>query len=136
MAEDVETEIARLRARVAELERVASERMHAVYALWRERETSRQQIETELRTRAQQQAAVAELGRLALTGADVGSIMDHAAHLVAHTLGVEFCQVRELSADGTALVLKAGVGWKPGMIGHALSSSPLDSQAGFTLLSN
>ncbi len=136
MAEDVETEIARLRARVAELERVASERMHAEYALGRERETSRQQIETELRTRAQQQAAVAELGRLALTGADVGSIMDHAAHLVAHTLGVEFCQVRELSADGTALVLKAGVGWKPGMIGHALSSSPLDSQAGFTLLSN
>jgi hypothetical protein len=55
---------------------------------------------------------------------------------VAQTLGVEFCQVRELSADGNGLVLKAGVGWKPDMIGHTLPSAPLDSQAGYTLLSN
>src|SRR5262249_28967575 len=42
----------------------------------------------------------------------------------------------ELAADGNALVLKAGVGWKRDMIGHTLPSSPLDSQAGYTLLSN
>ena len=132
----LQAEIERLHARVAALERTATERMQAEYVLGRERETSRRQVETEVRTRAGQQAAVAELGQLALMGTDVASIMDHTARLVTQTLGVEFCQIRELSADGSALVLKAGVGWKPGTIGHALPSSPLDSQAGYTLLSN
>jgi len=110
--------------------------MQAEYVLGRERETSRRQIETEQRTRAAQQAAVAELGQLALTGADVASVMDHATRLVTQTLGAEFCQILEPSADAHALVLKAGVGWNPRTIGHSLSSSPLDSQAGYTLLSN
>jgi PAS domain S-box-containing protein len=126
----------RLRARVAELERIASERMQVEYALGRERETSRRLIEAELRTRASQQAAVAQLGQFALAAADVASIREHVVRLVVQTLGVEFCQLRELSADGTGLVLTAGVGWKPGMLGHSLSTSPLDSQSGYTLLSN
>jgi PAS domain S-box-containing protein len=125
-----------LRARIADLERMATERMQAEYALGREREASRRLIDTELRTRASQQAAVAKLGQLALAGADVKSVMDHAVRLVVQTLGAEFCQVRELSADGSALVLVAGVGWKPGTLGHSVSSSPLDSQAGYTLLFN
>ena len=132
----LQAEIERLRARVAELERVATERMQAEYALGREREASRRLIDAELRTRASQQAAVAELGQLALAGADVKSVMDHAVRLVVQTLGAEFCQVRELSADGSALVLVAGGGWKPGSIGHSVSSSPLDSQTGYTLLFN
>jgi len=129
-------EIERLRARVGELERATSERMQAEYALGRDREASRRLIDAELRTRASQQAAVAELGQLALAGAEVSRIMDHAVRVVVQTLGAEFCSVRELSADGRALVLAAGVGWKPGSVGHAVSSLPLDSQSGYTLLSN
>ena len=132
----IQAEIDRLRARVAELERVATERMQAEYALGREREASRRLIEGELRTRASQQAAVAELGQLALAAADVASIKDHTVRLVVLTLGAEFSQLRELSADGSALVLTAGFGWKPGTIGSAISSSPLESQSGYTLLSN
>jgi two-component system cell cycle sensor histidine kinase/response regulator CckA len=133
---DVAAENDRLRARVAELERLAHERLQVEYALGRERETSRRLIEAELRTRASQQAAVAELGQFALAAADVVSIREHAVRVVVQTLGVEFCQLRELSADSTALVLTAGVGWRPGAVGHAISTSPLDSQAGYTLLSN
>ena len=132
----IQAEIDRLRARVAELEHVAAERMQAEYALGREREASRRLIEGELRTRASQQAAVAELGQLALAAADVASIKGHTVRLVVLTLGAEFCQLRELSADGSALVLTAGFGWKPGAIGSAISSSPLESQTGYTLLSN
>jgi PAS domain S-box-containing protein len=134
--QQIQAELDRLRARVAELERAASERLQVEYALGRERETTRRLIEAELRTRASQQAAVAELGQFALAAADVASIREHVVRLVVQTLGVEFCQLRELSADGTALVLTAGVGWKPGMLGHAVSTSPLDSQSGYTLLSN
>jgi PAS domain S-box-containing protein len=126
----------RLRARVAELERVANERIQVEYTLGRERETSRRAIEAELRTRASQQAAVAELGQFALAASDVASIRDHAVRLVVQTLGVEFSQLRELSPDGAALVLTAGFGWKPGALGHSISTSPLDSQVGYTLLSN
>ena len=126
----------RLRARIAELERAASERMQVEYALGRDRETSRRLIEAELRTRASQQAAVAELGQFALAAADVASIREHAVRLVVQTLGVELCQLRELSADGQALVLTAGFGWRPGVLGHSISTSPLQSQSGYTLLSN
>jgi PAS domain S-box-containing protein len=129
-------EIERLRARVAELEHLANERLHVEYALGREREASRRLIEAELRTRASQQAAVAELGQFALAAGDVASIREHAVRVVVQTLGVEFCQLRELSADGSALVLTAGIGWRPGAIGHSISTSPLDSQSGYTLLSN
>ena len=126
----------RLRARVADLERAAAERMQAEYALGREREGNRRLFEAELRTRASQQAAVAELGQLALAAADLASVKDHAARLVVRTLGADFCQLRELSADGSGLVLTAGVGWKPGLLGTAIASSPLDSQTGYTMLSN
>jgi PAS domain S-box-containing protein len=125
-----------LAARVAELERIASERLQVEYSLGRERETSRRAIEAELRTRASQQAAVAGLGQFALAAANVASIREHAMRLVVQTLGVEFSQLRELSPDGTGLLLTAGFGWKPGALGHSISISPLDSQVGYTLLSN
>ncbi|MGH6689201.1 MAG: ATP-binding protein [Gammaproteobacteria bacterium] len=134
--ETLQAENDRLRARVAELERTAAERMQAEYVLGREREASRRLIEAELRTRASQQAAVTELGQLALAAADVASIKDHTVRSVVLTLGAEFCQLRELSADGSALVLTAGIGWKAGTIGSSISSSPLESQSGYTLLSN
>ena len=140
MSSDREQQLAadneRLRARVAALERAANERMQAEYALGREREASRRLIEAELRTRASQQAAVAELGRLALASAEVASVMDHAVRLVARTLGAEFSHLSQLSADGSAFVLTAGAGWKPGSIGQSAPTSPMDSQSGYTLLSN
>jgi PAS domain S-box-containing protein len=134
--EPLRVENARLRARVADLERVASERRQAEYALGQEREANRRLIEGEMRTRASQQAAVAELGQLALAGADVASVMDHAVRLVVQTLGAEFSHLSELSADGGTFVLAAGAGWKPGLLGLSASTSPLDSQSGYTLLSN
>ena len=131
-----QAEIDRLRGRVAELERIATDRMQAEYALGREREAHRREIEAELRTRASQQAAVAELGQLALAGAGSISIRDQAVRLAMQTLGGEFGELREVSTDATALVLTAGVGWKPGVLGHSVSTSPLDSQVGYTWLSN
>lgn len=90
-------------------------------------------LKDELAVRANQQAAVAELGQLALEGADLQSLMDSAARQVALRLGVEFCKVLELLPDEEHLLLRAGVGWRPGLVGRARVGAGLDSQAGYAL---
>ena len=42
----------------------------------------------------------------------------------------------ELLPDGEAMILRAGVGWKEGLVGSAIVDTGLDSQAGYTLRSN
>ena len=98
--------------------------------------TERSRAEALLSMRARQQAAVAELGRRALEGIDLSALMDEAARLVARTLEVECSKVLELLPDGAALHLRAGVGWKEGLVGRAVVGGGRDSQAGYTLLSD
>ncbi len=97
--------------------------------------TERNRVEAELKTRARQQAAVAELGQQALAGHQLNHLMNQAVTLVAQILEVEYCQVLELLPDEQAVLLRAGVGWKEGLVGKATVSIGLDSQAGYTLLS-
>ncbi len=94
----------------------------------------RARVEVELKVRARQQAVIAELGQRALAEADVQAVMEEAIGLVARTLDVEYCQVLELLPDGTALVLRAGVGWKEGLVGRATVAAGADSQAGYALM--
>ena len=98
--------------------------------------TRGRQAEEELRARACQQAAVAHLGQRALAGIDLPALMDEAVSLVAGTLAAEYSKVLELLPDGSALLLRAGVGWKEGLIGRATVGAGTDSQAGYTLFSN
>jgi len=94
-------------------------------------------VEDELATYAQKQAAVAEIGRLALTGGKLKDLFAEAASLIARTLGVEYCKILELLPDGGTLILRAGVGWKKELpVGQATVSAGKESQAGFTLLSD
>ena len=83
---------------------------------------------------ARQQAVIAELGKLALTGGELQELFDRAAAMVAETLGVEYCKVLQPLPDHGALQLVAGVGWKEGLIGQATVGVGVDSQAGYTLL--
>src|SRR5215207_1422237 len=95
--------------------------------------TGRKRAEEEIRTRARQQAAVAELGRRALAEADLSAVVDEAVAMLAATLDVEYCDVLELLPDGEALVLRAGVGWGEDLVRNATVG--LDSQAGYALRS-
>lgn len=61
--------------------------------------------------------------------------MDDALTIVASTLDVEHAEVLELLPDGESLLLRAGLGWKAGYVGHGTLSVSNDSQEGFTLLS-
>lgn len=78
--------------------------------------SERKRAEREIRTRARQQAAIAELGIRALSGCSIGELLTEAAGLVARTLEVEYSRVLEVLPDGE-LVLRAGIGWQAGSLG-------------------
>lgn len=97
--------------------------------------TEHKRTEKALVARARQQAAVAELGRQALAGADLDTLFNEATSHVGEGLGVPFAKVLELLPEEQRLVLRAGRGWKEGYVGKASFNSARDPQAGFTLLS-
>ena len=98
--------------------------------------TERKQAEEGLRARARQQALVAKLGQHALAGTDLSALMDEAATVVAQSLGVEYSKVLELLPDRDTFLLRAGVGWKEGLVGHVTMDAKADSEAGCILLSS
>ena len=92
--------------------------------------------EVTLKARAQQQAAVAELGQDALMGADLLTLMQQAVTLVVRTFAVEYCEVSELLHDDQTLLLRAGTGWREGCVGQVTKGVGTASLAGYTLLRN
>jgi PAS domain S-box-containing protein len=97
--------------------------------------TKRKQAEAALEVHAHQRALIAELSQMALAGTNLTTLMNSCVMLVAQCLKVEYCKVLELLPDGKALLLRAGVGWQPGLVGQATVSAAIDSQAGYTLIS-
>jgi two-component system, LuxR family, sensor kinase FixL len=95
----------------------------------------REQIEYRMQERARQQEAITVIGRQALGGADLSALMQAIAALVAKTLSIELCKVLELLPGNNALLLRAGVGWREGLVGQATVSAGTNSQAGYTMLS-
>jgi PAS domain S-box-containing protein len=97
--------------------------------------TERKRAEAGRVARARQQKIVASLGELALRERDVQKVFEHATAAVANVLEVEYCKVLEVLPGGEEMLLRAGVGWKAGLVGRARVSTRTDSQAGYTLAS-
>jgi PAS domain S-box-containing protein len=95
----------------------------------------REQTSERLALRAKQQEAVAELGQRALSGMPLQELMNEAAVVVAAVLNNEFCKILETLPGGEQMLLRAGVGWRVGLIGKELVEAGPNSQAGYTLLS-
>src|SRR5699024_4150736 len=91
-------------------------------------------VENRLVQRARQQAVVAELGHQALAGVEPQDLMEEAVYQVVQVLGVEYCKVLELLPAGEELLLKAGSGWREGLVGSAVVGAALGSQARYTLM--
>ncbi|HYJ17194.1 MAG TPA: PAS domain S-box protein [Candidatus Limnocylindria bacterium] len=96
--------------------------------------SGRELNERRMQERTRQQEALANLGRQALGGTDLSALMHTITELVATSLNVEFCKVLELLPGSDTLILRAGVGWKVGLVGRATVSAGTNSQAGYTLL--
>ena len=101
-----------------------------------QRRVRRHQIEVELAARLRQQAVVAELGQYALDGMPMPALLEYAVEASARALDVAMCKVLKYLPEDGAFVLKAGVGWKEGLVGTATVAAGEDSQAGYTLLAD
>ena len=95
--------------------------------------TKRQQVGTELETRALQQAVLVALGQRALRDTNVTVLIDEVVRRVAETLAVDYCAVLDLLTDESALRIRAAVGLPQELIGQATLSRQADSHAGYTL---
>lgn len=86
-----------------------------------------------LAARERQQAAVAELGRVALETRDLEALLSTAVQLVAQTLEVEHTAVYEVEADRHSLRMIAAHGLVVPLTHDVVVSPGTASQAGYTL---
>src|SRR5262249_7673560 len=86
-----------------------------------------------LLNRALQQTVVGALGQFAMQTTDVQALLDQAAMLVAQTLEVEYCGILDLLPGGKFMLLRSGVGWKPGSLGRVAVPADPRTQPGYTL---
>ena len=86
-----------------------------------------------LRARVRQQEILAEFGVLALKGTPFPELLDHAARLVAEGLNAEFGKVLKYMPEENRLLVCAGVGWGPGVVGSATIGADLASPGGYAL---
>jgi two-component system, sensor histidine kinase PdtaS len=85
----------------------------------------------ELTLRLRQVELVVGFGRFSLRHDDIQMILDEACAVAADGLGARFAKVLEYNPAERDFVVRAGVGWNEGVVGHARLGSDLASPAGF-----
>lgn len=80
-----------------------------------------------------QQTTLARFGEFALRSDDLQEILTEACRLVGEALGTDLAKVLELQADGRTLLVRAGVGWKPGVVGITQTEADEGSSEGRAL---
>jgi two-component sensor histidine kinase len=86
-----------------------------------------------LQQRIRQQEILAELGVGALQGPGFDQLLADTARLTAEGLRTELCKVLEYIPAENRFLVRAGVGWGPGVVGVATIGADLASPAGFAL---
>jgi len=96
--------------------------------------TNHKKLEEKLRIKERQNDALHKMGRMALRCENLQAFMDESTKLVARTLDIEYSKILERLPDGNFL-LRAGTGWKPGLVGKDVVNGSKGYQAGYTLFS-
>ena len=78
-----------------------------------------------LRQRIRQQEILAELGVRRLAGRSFEELLADAARLAAEGLRAEFSKVLEYIPAENCFLVRAGVGWEPGIVGVATIGADL-----------
>jgi two-component sensor histidine kinase len=81
----------------------------------------------------EQQRVLAEFGELALKTEALDDILNKGSELVGRALDTALAKVMELLPDGKTFRVRAGYGWKPGVIGHVIVTADENSPEGLTL---
>jgi PAS domain S-box-containing protein len=95
--------------------------------------TERLRINREVRVRARQQETLARLGERALAESDLQKYFNEVVTTVGEILDLEMVKILELVPGDAELLLRAGIGWHPGLVGTATVSTGRETQAGYTL---
>jgi two-component sensor histidine kinase len=82
-----------------------------------------------------QQAILADFGAFAFRSNHLDEVLQRATELVAEALDVDLVKVLELQKDCKTMLVKAGVNWSPGVVGHATLGAGQHSPAGFAMRS-
>jgi two-component sensor histidine kinase len=81
-----------------------------------------------------QRHALGAIGASALRLHDIEALLNDVCRLVAEGMGTAFSKVLEYRPDEQLLLVRAGIGWKAGVVGHARLESDMGSPAGFALM--
>jgi two-component sensor histidine kinase len=80
-----------------------------------------------------QQRVLAEFGDFALKTENLDDILNKACSLVGGALTTDLAKVMELLPGGKTMRIRAGVGWKPGIVGEVTVTAAENSPEGLTL---
>jgi two-component sensor histidine kinase len=67
---------------------------------------------------------------------DAQALLQRATELVSRGCGIELVKVLELEPGGDTLLIRAGVNWKPGVVGHVRFGTGSRSPAGYALMTD
>ncbi len=87
----------------------------------------------EIQRLKRQTAALASFGTQSLRTQDLDRLLEDACQTVATSLGAELVKVLELMPGGDSLLVRAGIGWHPGVVGHEMIGAHELSPAGYAM---
>ena len=82
----------------------------------------------------QQKAVLATFGSHALNAENLDALLHEATVGVAAGLGVDRAKIMELVEGGSRLLIRTGIGWDPGVVGHVAIGADSKSPGGYALL--
>src|SRR6266566_435741 len=83
-----------------------------------------------------QVSTLAKFGGQALRSNDIGELLQEATRLVSDAMDVDLVKVLQLLPDSQNLLVRAGLNWRPGVVGHAKIPAHEGSAAGHALRTN
>ncbi len=92
-----------------------------------------EQANAELMLRLRQQALGAALANFSLQSDALLPVLDRACAVAAQGVGCHFAKVLEYLPEPDCFLMRAGVGWHPGVVGHARLPADGGSAAGHAL---
>lgn len=91
------------------------------------------QNDTDQEELLEQQRVLAEFGDFALKTEAIDDILNRACELISRALETDLAKLMELLPDGRTFAVRAGVGWRPGVIGEVTVTAAENSPEGLTL---
>lgn len=91
--------------------------------------------EQELKKRLRHLAGISDFGTFALSESDFQKVLDRAVEVASAIFDAPLTKILQFGDAADGLDLRAGLGWKEGLVGTARVGVDAESQAGYTLRS-